>query len=327
MFKGRVLVTGCAGFIGSHLSEALLSRGYSVVCIDCLTPYYSKKIKQHNLSSLLRNPKFKFINLDLSTISIDEIIQLIKNVDAIIHEAAQPGVRKSWGVKFETYVRHNILATQKLLEASVKADSVKKFVYASSSSVYGNVRGIPISEDIHLSPYSPYGVTKLAAENLCRAYFENYGLPVVMLRYFTVYGPRQRPDMAFHIFIKAMLKGEPIQIYGDGSQMRDFTYVGDVVKATILAMEIDNEEIIGEAINIGSNKPVKLLDTIKIISNIIGIEPKLVFNEPKKGDVRITYADITKARRHLGWKPETSLENGLEMQINWMKEAISLGLI
>ena len=320
-----VLVTGCAGFIGSHLAKALLLRGYSVVGVDCLTPYYSQKIKQHNLSSLLKNDKFIFVKLDLSAASIDNLAQLVRKVNVIIHEAAQPGVRSSWGGDFEIYVRHNVLATQKLLEAIVKARSVKRFVYVSSSSVYGDVKEVPIKEDVYSKPYSPYGVTKLAAENLCRAYFENFGIPVVILRYFTVYGPRQRPDMAFHRFIKSMLRSEPIHIYGDGSQMRDFTYIDDVVNATIRAIEAD--DVVNEVINVGSGSPVKLIDTVNLIADILGIEPKIVFEEEKKGDVRITYADISKARRLLGWKPRTRLKDGLEEEAKWIREAMELGLI
>lgn len=327
MPRGRVLVTGCAGFIGSHLVEHLLSWRYEVIGIDCFTPYYSKEIKQYNLNSLLKSGKFKFIELDLSVVSFNNLVQLVKKVDFVVHEAAQPGVRGSWGVGFEEYVRHNVLATQKLLEACVRVGNVRRFVFASSSSIYGNVREVPVREDVYPRPYSPYGVSKLAAEGLCRAYFENYGLPVVMLRYFTVYGPRQRPDMAFHKFIKAMLKNEPIQIYGDGSQMRDFTYVDDVVEATILAMELDDDVLLGEAINVGSSRPVKLLDAVKMISDIVGVEPQLVFSEPRKGDVKVTYADISKARKLLGWKPRTDFKYGLEKQVEWMKELISLGLI
>jgi len=320
----RVLVTGCAGFIGSHLAEVLLSKGYSVIGVDCLTPYYSQKVKEYNLSSLLKNDRFRFVKLDLSAASIDDLVQLVRKVDVVVHEAAQPGVRASWGIGFEEYVRHNILATQKLLEACIRAGNIKRFVFASSSSIYGNVREIPIREDIYPRPYSPYGVTKLSAESLCRAYFENYGLPVVMLRYFTVYGSRQRPDMAFHKFIKAMLKGKLIHIYGEGSQMRDFTYVDDVVEATILAMECEDDNTLGEAINIGSSNPVKLIDAVNLIADIIGVEPQIIFEPPKKGDVKITYADITKARKLLNWKPKTKLKKGLEKEIEWLKEVIRL---
>ena len=268
----RVLITGCAGFIGSHLAETLLSEGYSVFGVDCLTPYYSQKIKQYNLNSLLKSDGFKFVRLDLSASSIDHLVQLVRKADVVVHEAAQPGVRSSWGVDFEIYIRHNVLATQKLLEAGVRSESVKRFVYASSSSVYGNIREVPLREDMTPRPYSPYGVTKLAAENLCKVYHDNFGIPVVVLRYFTVYGPRQRPDMAFHRFIKAMFRGESIHIYGDGGQIRDFTYVGDVVDATIKAIESD--DVVGEVINIGSSRPVKFINAVNLIANILGIKPK-----------------------------------------------------
>ena len=323
----KVFVTGCAGFIGSWVVGNLLSKGFKVVGVDCFTPYYSLRLKQYNLKDVLKHENFRFVRMDLSKVSIDELVSVLRGVDFVVHEAAQPGVRGSWGVGFEEYVRHNVLATQKLLEACVRVGNVRRFVFASSSSVYGNVREVPVREDVYPRPYSPYGVSKLAAEGLCRAYFENYGLPVVMLRYFTVYGPRQRPDMAFHKFIKAMLKNEPIQIYGDGSQMRDFTYVDDVVEATILAMESDDNVLLGEAINVGSSRPVKLLDAVKMISDIVGVEPQLVFSEPRKGDVKVTYADISKARKLLGWRPRTDFKYGLEKQVEWMKELISLGLI
>ena len=264
--------------------------------------------------------------MDLSKVSIDELVNVLKDVDFVVHEAVQPGVRASWGIGFEDYVRHNVLATQRLLEACIRAGSVERFVFASSSSVYGNLRDAPFREDMYPRPYSPYGVTKLAAEKLCMAYFENYGLPVVILRYFTVYGPRQRPDMAFHRFIRAMLRGEPIRIYGDGSQMRDFTYVGDVVEATVLAVEAGGE-VEGEVVNVGSGRPVKLIDAVRAIASITGCEPNVVFEEPRRGDVRITYADTSRAGRLLGWRPKTKLEDGLAEQVRWMRAAMALGLI
>ena len=326
MSKKRVLVTGCAGFIGSHIAETLINRGYNVIGIDCFTPYYSIKLKQHNMKNIMKSRKFNFIKMNLAKASINEISSVLKGIDYVIHEAAQPGVRNSWGENFGIYVENNIIATQKLLEASLRS-KVKKIIYASSSSIYGNVKDVPIKEDIIPRPYSPYGVTKIAAENLCRAYYENYSLPVVILRYFTVYGPRQRPDMAFHKFIKAMLKNELVKIYGDGSQMRDFTYVDDDVEATILAMELDDDALLGEAINVGSSRPVKLLDAVKMISGIVGVEPQIVFSEPRKGDVKVTYANISKARKLLGWKPRTDFRYGLERQVEWMRELISIGLI
>jgi len=323
--KEHVLVTGCAGFIGSHLSERLVDEGYSVVCVDCFTSYYSPMLKRLNVKNLVKRSNFKLVELDLSEVPVDELASLLRGVDYVVHEAAQPGVRGSWGLDFQTYVRHNIIATQKLLEAVTGADSVKRFIFASSSSVYGNVGEGLLREDLPLKPFSPYGVTKLTGEALCRAYYENFNVPIVVLRYFTVYGPRQRPDMAFHRFIKAMIRSEPIEIYGDGSQVRDFTYVNDVVNATIRALEVD--EAIGEVINVGSNKPVRLIDAIKLIAEILGVEPRVIFKKEQKGDVKYTYADISKATRLLGWKPATPLKEGLENQVLWMKQIMELGLI
>lgn len=326
MCKLRVLVTGCVGFIGSWLVEKLLERGHEVIGIDCLTNYYSPKLKEYNMRNFVANPRFKFLRIDLSEVSIDELVSIISKVGYVIHEAAQPGVRSSWGEEFREYVRHNVLATQRLLEACVRVGTIKGFIYASSSSVYGNPVRVPISEDHPTRPYSPYGVTKLTGEKLCLAYHDNYGLPIVILRYFTVYGPRQRPDMAFHKFIKAMLKGDPIRVYGDGLQMRDFTYVQDVVEATLLAME-SGEEVDGEVMNIGSSRPIKLVDAIKTISDIIGKEPMIIFESAKKGDVRVTYADDTKARKLLGWKAKTKLRDGLVEEVRWIKNMMSIGLI
>jgi len=323
--KGRVLVTGCAGFIGSHLAERLTNEGYSVICVDCFTPYYSPMLKKLNIKNLMKHPNFKLVELDLSEVSVDELVSLLRGVDYVVHEAAQPGVRASWGSDFQTYVRHNIVATQKLLEATIRIDHVKRFIFASTSSVYGNVGEELLREDLIPRPFSPYGVTKLAGEALCRAYYDNFNVPIVVLRYFTVYGPRQRPDMAFHRFIKAMLKDEPIEVYGDSGQSRDFTYVDDVVDATIRALEVD--EAVGEVINVGSGRPVKLIDAIKLIAEILGIEPRVIYKEEQKGDVRHTYADISRATRLLGWKPTTPLKKGLENQVLWMKQIMELGLI
>jgi len=322
---GRVLVTGCAGFIGSHLCEKLLDLGYVVVGVDAFTNYYSPKLKRHNIRNLLRNEKFKLVELDLSQSPIENLLHIVGKVDYIIHQAAQPGVRSSWGINFNAYIKHNVVATQKLLESVVRVKNVKNFVYASSSSVYGSQPTMPFKENMLPKPHSPYGVTKLAAEHLCITYSENYNVPIVILRYFTVYGPRQRPDMAFHKFIKNMLLNAPIEIYGDGNQKRDFTYVGDVVDAVIRAIEI--EDATGEIINIGSSNPVRLLDVIKVLANMVGVEPNIVFRAKQKGEVEVTYADISKARSILKWSPKIPLEEGLRAQIKWMKKILDLNLV
>lgn len=305
----KVLVTGCAGFIGSHLVERLLEEGYDVIGIDNFMDYYPRKIKENNMSNFI--DQIEFIEKDI----LDIDINILKRVDIVFHLAAQAGVRRSWGREFEIYTRNNILTTQHLLEGCKKF-GVKKFVYASSSSVYGNVSQLPMREDMYPRPYSPYGVTKLAGENLCELYRMNYGIKTISLRYFTVYGERQRPDMAFHKFIRAILDGKEIVIYGDGKQTRDFTYVGDVVDATVKAGECD---AIG-VFNIGGGSRVKLIETIKLIEKIIGCEAKITFEKSKKGDVRDTYADISKAKEVLGYKPKIKLKEGLKREVEWIEQ-------
>ncbi len=309
----KVLVTGCAGFIGSHLVERLLDKGYDAVGVDCFTDYYPRKIKENNIANFV--DQIEFIEKDILEMDID----ILKNVDIVFHLAAQAGVRASWGENFEIYTRNNILTTQRLLEGCKKY-GVQKFVYASSSSVYGNVNELPMREDMYPRPHSPYGVTKLAGENLCELYRANYGVKTISLRYFTVYGERQRPDMAFHKFIRAILDGRQIVVYGDGKQTRDFTYVGDIVDATIKAAESDAVGVF----NIGGGSRVELIEAIKVIEQIIGQEAKIKFEETKKGDVRDTYADISKARRILGYKPKVSLKDGLKREVEWIEENIDL---
>jgi len=305
------LITGCAGFIGSSVAEALLREGHKVIGIDVFLNNYPREIKEHNLMALRRFKNFSFIEADITAIDLSRVL---RKVDYVIHEAAQPGVRTSWGEMFDSYLKNNVLATQRLLEACTKA-RLKKFVFASSSSVYGNARRYPTREDDPLNPISPYGVTKLAAERLCLAYMANFELSVVCLRYFTIYGPRQRPDMAIHKFLRSALLGRPITIYGDGSQERDFTYVGDVVEATIRAATWDVE---GEVMNIGNGKPIRLLELLDMISDLVGRELEVIFMEEQKGDVRVTFADISKARKLLGYKPNTRLEEGLEEELKWI---------
>ena len=302
----KTLVTGCAGFIGSHLVNKLLEQGYEVIGIDCFTDYYPREIKEANISSALKNNNFKLIEED--TLEIDKFPE----VDYVFHLAAQAGVRASWGKSFEIYTRNNIEATQKLLEF-YKDRGIKKFVYASSSSVYGDAE-LPMREDSLLKPVSPYGVTKLAGENLCYLYDKNYGVPTVSLRYFTVYGPRQRPDMAIHKFVKAIFKGEEITIFGDGTQTRDFTYADDAVEANILAAESDS---VGEVFNIGGGSRISVDELIGIIERAIGRRAKVKYIEKQKGDVRDTLADVSKAEAKLNWNPRVNINKGLKRFVEW----------
>lgn len=308
----KAIVTGSAGFIGSHLCEALIKNGYDVIGIDSFTDYYDRKIKESNLSLLNQNNKFNFIKEDLIKLNLNEYMN---DTDFIFHQAGQPGVRGSWGEEFDIYVINNIIATQRLLEAA-KNFNIKKFVYASSSSIYGNADVLPMAENHLPRPFSPYGVTKLSAEQLCDLYNKNYGLPAVSLRYFTVYGPRQRPEMAISTFIKSIIKGEEINIYGDGTQIRDFTYIDDVINANILAA---HSNIKGEIFNVASGKPMKLIDIIYILETIIGKKAVLNFVENQKGDVKGTYGDINKIKSVLGYSPSFDIKRGLYNQVNYMK--------
>jgi UDP-glucose 4-epimerase len=304
----KTLVTGCAGFIGSHLVDKLLNLGYNVVGIDCFTDYYPKAIKAENIAVALGHKDFEFIEEDILEIS------KFPSVDYVFHLAAQAGVRASWGSSFEIYTRNNVEATQKLLEF-YKSVKIKKFVFASSSSVYGDAE-LPMEEDSLLKPVSPYGVTKLAGENLCYLYWKNYNLPTVSLRYFTVYGPGQRLDMAIYKFIQAILDGEEIVVYGDGTQTRDFTYVDDAVEANIVAADTD---LVGEVFNVGGGSRISVKELIKLIEKITGKTAKIKYIEKQKGDVNDTLADITKITKLLGWTSKTMIEEGLGGEIKWMK--------
>jgi UDP-glucose 4-epimerase len=286
----------------------LLKESYEVNGIDCFADYYSREIKEKNIENALKNENFTCIEEDITQ------MKKFPDVDYVFHEAAQAGVRKSWGKYFEIYTRNNVLATQKLLEY-YKNKQIKKFVFAASSSVYGNAE-LPMKEDSLLKPVSPYGVTKLAAENLCYLYWKNYGLPTISLRYFTVYGPRQRPDMAIYKFVKAILKGNEIVVFGDGTQTRDFTFVEDAVKANILAA--DNNSV-GEIFNIGGGSRISVDDLIKMMEKITCKTAEIKYIERQKGDVRDTWADVSKAKKELGWMPKVKIEEGLRRQIKWMK--------
>ena len=307
----KALVTGAAGFIGSHLCEALLDKGWQVTGLDCFTDYYPRAMKLANLESLRGRGGFHFIE---GSIQHADLPAFLAGKTHVFHLAAQAGVRKSWGRDFRTYTENNVEATQQLLEACV-GRPLERFVYASSSSLYGDNVQIPMRENALPQPVSPYGVTKLAAEQLCYLYFANHAVPTTALRYFTVYGPRQRPDMAFHRFIRASLDGTPITLYGDGNQTRDFTFVADAVAATIAAGE---RGIPGRAYNVGGGSRVSMNDVIDIIGRIAG-KPLDVRREPaQKGDMRDTYADTALARADLGFTPSVTLEQGIEAEYRWL---------
>jgi UDP-glucose 4-epimerase len=310
----RALVTGAAGFIGSHLAGALLDRGAEVTGLDSFTDYYSKSIKEANLAVNANRKGFRAL---LGSVQHTDLAALLEGKTHVFHLAAQAGVRKSWGSDFRTYTENNVEATQRLLEACV-GRPLHRVVYASSSSLYGDNVSLPTSEGALPQPVSPYGVTKLAAEQLCYLYFVNHGVPATSVRYFTVYGPRQRPDMAFNRFIKAAIRGEPITLYGDGEQTRDFTYVDDAVAATIAAGE---RGVPGRAYNIGGGSRVTVNHVLEIIGALAG-KPLDVRREPaQKGDMRDTWADTTLARADLGFTPRVSLEEGIEAEYRWLSNA------
>jgi nucleoside-diphosphate-sugar epimerase len=308
----KALVTGGAGFIGSHLSERLLSQGAEVVAVDCFTDYYPRDIKEANLSSLRGVANYRFVEGDLNTVDVPT---LLHDVTHVFHLAAQAGVRKSWGRDFRTYTTLNIDATQRLLEACM-GRPIERLVYASSSSVYGDDVAMPMREDAMVQPVSPYGVTKLAAEHLCHLYHVNHGVPTVSLRYFTVYGPRQRPDMGFHRFFSAVLGGRPVVQYGDGQQTRDFTFVADIVAATAAAAV---QGVPGRVYNIGGGSRVSLRDVFEMIARVSGRPLQIDRQPPQKGDMRDTYADTARARTDLGFQPTVDLEAGLAEMFSWME--------
>ncbi len=313
----KALVTGAAGFIGSHLTSALLDLDADVTGVDCFTDYYPRAIKEANLDVNRRRPGFRFVEAALQQAPLDA---LLEGRTHVFHLAAQAGVRKSWGRDFRVYTDNNIDATQRLLEACV-GRALHRFVYASSSSVYGDHVTIPMREDALPQPVSPYGVTKLAAEQLCHLYQVNHGVPAASLRYFTVYGPRQRPDMAFNRFIRAALRQEPITLYGDGEQTRDFTFVSDAVAATIAAGE---RGVPGRAYNVGGGSRVSVNHVLEIVGRLAG-RPLDVRRAPaQKGDMRDTYADTSLARADLGFAPRVSLQDGLEAEYRWLSTAPAL---
>ncbi len=308
----KALVTGCAGFIGSNLTDQLLKDGHEVTGIDCFTNYYSPAIKKSNIAHALKNPHFTFLQSDLLDMN------RYPDVDVVFHQAAQAGVRSSWGADFSVYTRNNIEATQRLLEWYIDKH-LKKFVYASSSSVYGDV-ALPMNEDMRLQPISPYGVTKLAAEHLCYLYWKNFGLPTVSLRYFTVYGPRQRPDMAINKFVNAILNETSITLYGDGNQTRDFTYVSDVVETNLHAAKTGTP---GSVFNIGGGSRITVNELITELEKNCRKSAKIKYVEKQNGDVKDTLADIRKTESTFGWKPHVPIREGVRKYVQWYLQNIN----
>jgi nucleoside-diphosphate-sugar epimerase len=310
----RCLVTGAAGFIGSHLCERLLRDGHAVTGLDAFVPYYPRPLKEANLAALRGHARFDFRPLDLRADALDGALD---RAEVVFHLAAMPGLSASW-TNFDLYEGCNVTATQRLLEAVRRAaPGLRRFVYASTSSVYG--RYASGDESLPARPISPYGVTKLAAENLCRAYAEERGLPLVVLRYFSVYGPRQRPDMGYHKFIGALLTGGPITVFGDGQQARGNTYVDDCVEATVRAADA----LPGETYNVGGGEVATVWDILSKLERITGKRARVNREEARPGDQRSTAADTGKLLRHLGWEPKVGLDEGLERQVRWQEEMLT----
>ncbi|TRU31745.1 MAG: NAD-dependent epimerase/dehydratase family protein [Microcystis aeruginosa Ma_MB_F_20061100_S20] len=308
------IVTGVAGFIGSSLAEKLLEQGDQVIGIDQFNDYYDPSLKRKNAHILAKYPEFKLIEADIQAL---DWRQLLQGVEVLFHQAAQAGVRASWGDGFRQYTERNINATQIILEAAKETPSLQRMVFASTSSVYGNAETMPTPETLCPQPVSPYGITKLAAERLCWLYHQNFNVPITALRYFTVYGPRQRPDMAFHKFFQAAIAGKPISIYGDGKQTRDFTFISDAVAANLAAAVVP--EAVGEVFNIGGGSRVVLLDVLDTMEKVIGKPIKRSHQGLARGDARHTAADVTKARTILGYNPQVSLAEGLAQEWQWIQ--------
>ncbi|MFB6277345.1 MAG: NAD-dependent epimerase/dehydratase family protein [Halothece sp.] len=310
----KYLVTGAAGFIGSHLVEALLARGENVVGIDEFNDYYDPHLKRQNLAQSLNHPQFQLIEDNILNL---DWTQLLKETQAVFHQAAQAGVRASWGQQFHFYTERNLNATQVILEAAKEAKELQRFVYASSSSIYGNAERLPTPETTCPQPVSPYGITKLAAEQLCWQYHQNFGVPATALRYFTVYGPRQRPDMAFHKFLRAVVNEQPISIFGDGEQTRDFTFISDAVAANLSAAEVSGA--VGEVFNVGGGSRVSLNQVLEKMEAIVGTKIQRSYHERATGDARDTSAEISKANRILQYSPQVGLEQGLTQEWEWIQ--------
>jgi nucleoside-diphosphate-sugar epimerase len=310
------LVTGAAGFIGSHLSRALLDDGLRVRGIDSFDPFYPREIKERNLAPLRSRESFEFHEVDLAS---DDLAAIVDKVDFVLHLAARGGVHASWGTDFPAYLRANLLATQRLLEA-LRDQPIERLIYASSSSVYGDSRGKSLAEEAPLRPISPYGVTKLAAERLVASYHGAYGLPTASLRFFTVYGPAQRPDMAFHRFIRAILERRPLTVHGDGEQTRDFTNVADIVAACRAALRQGSP---GQVYNVGGGSPASLRTVITTLEQITDRRADVQFGPTSPGDPRATGANTARAREELGYEPQIALVDGLREMVVWMESLLA----
>jgi UDP-glucose 4-epimerase len=307
----HALVTGAAGFIGSTLTDRLLADGVRVTGVDAFTDYYDVALKRRNLEGARRHSAFSLLELDLSQADLSAL----PAVDVVFHQAAQPGVRASWGREFATYTLYNVLATQRLLER-YKDTPLERFVYASSSSIYGDAESFPTSEATLPRPFSPYGVTKLAGEHLVLLYGRNFRMPVTALRYFTVYGPRQRPDMAFHRFCRAMLAGEPITVYGDGRQSRDFTFIADAIEANVRAWKRAAPQGV---YNIGGGSQVDVLEAISLLEKSLGVKARVNFEPRPPGDPLRTRADAARLAADLGYATSVGIADGLAAEAAWAR--------
>jgi UDP-glucuronate 4-epimerase len=306
-----ILVTGAAGFIGSHLVERLLDDGRGVVGVDAFTGCYSRRRKERNLASAASEDGFRLVEGDLLELDLDK---LLRDVEGIVHLAGEPGVRRSWGENFSRYLERNVLSTQRLLEAAWK-NAAPRFIYASSSSVYGPDPGHPVGEDHTRRPASPYGLSKLAAEDLIGLYIRERGVPATILRYFSVYGPRQRPEMALSRFISAAFRGRPVEVFGDGEQNRDMTYVSDAVDATIATLDSPSGTY-----NVGGGTRATVNEMIEAVRRVTGLPVEAKYGPAAEGDVRSTWADSRRAERVLGYRPRVGLEEGISAQAEWARE-------